>query len=153
MSRLSRHAAVVLLLAALALSSFPVAPAEAGAVYSSDQIRVRQLVNDTRGNNNRRLLTLNKDFSNKATLWARELARCRCLKHRNAPYGAPNGWYAAAENVGRGWSMAQVHQAFLGSSGHRANILNRRMTHIGVGVAQSSNGEYFVVQAFMDRSP
>ena len=70
-----------------------------------------------------------------------------------APYGAPAGWYAVAENVGRGWSLAQVHRAFMGTRGHRATILTRRYTHLGTGVARAGNGEYFVVQAFMDRTP
>ena len=138
----------------LLLGSVPVDTADAAPRgISSEQQRVRELVNNTRRNNRMNALVMHKTFADRATMWARELARCRCLKHRNGPYGAPPGWYAAAENVGRGWSFAQIHRAFLNSRPHRANILTRRFTHIGTGVARAANGEIFVVQAFMDRTP
>lgn len=127
-------------------------PADAAPRISSDQQRVRELVNKTRGNNGMAGLAILPGFSDKATNWARELVRCQCLKHRQGPYGANRGWCAAAENVGRGYSLAQIHQAFLGSPPHRANILTRRFTHIGVGVATDAQGEIFVVQAFQDRT-
>jgi uncharacterized protein YkwD len=40
-----------------------------------------------------------------------------------------------AENVGRAFSTAEVERAFMGSPGHRANILNTAITHVGIGVA------------------
>lgn len=151
-SRFRRILAGLLLVGAL-VTILPIDADAAPRAISEDQERVRELVNDTRRSAGRGALTMNQQFADRATLWARELARCQCLKHRDGPYGAPPGWYAAAENVGRGWSLAQVHQAFLGSEGHRENILTRRFTHIGTGVAVSARGEIFVVQAFMDRTP
>ena len=149
-SRPRRLLAGLILLAALFAAS---APADAAPRTINDKQRqVQALVNNTRDNNGMRGLGILQDFSDKATLWARELVRCQCLKHRNGPYGAAPGWCAAAENVGRGYSLEQVHRAFLGSPPHRENILTRRFTHIGVGVATDANGEIFVVQAFQDRS-
>jgi uncharacterized protein YkwD len=40
-----------------------------------------------------------------------------------------------AENVGRAFSTAEVERGFMGSPGHRANILNASITHVGIGVA------------------
>ncbi len=153
-SRPGRLLAALLLVGVL-FTGLPVDTTEArprGSTYSTEQVRVRQLVNQARSNHRRRNLAMSKTFADRATLWARELARCRCLKHRRAPYGAPRGWYAAAENVGRGRSLARIHRAFMRSSAHRATILNARYTHIGTGVARAANGEIFVVQAFMDRT-
>ena len=151
MSQRSRRllAGLLLLMALLATAT----PADAAPRrITDDQERVRELVNDTRANHGLRGLEILAGFSDKATLWARELARCQCLKHRQPPYGANAGWCAAAENVGRGYSLAQVHQAFLGSPPHRENILTRRFTSIGTGVARDAQGEIFVVQAFQDRT-
>jgi uncharacterized protein YkwD len=39
-----------------------------------------------------------------------------------------------AENVGRAFSTVEVENGFMGSPGHRANILNPDMTHVGIGV-------------------
>lgn len=38
------------------------------------------------------------------------------------------------ENVGQVGTVAQAHQGFMNSPGHRANILNPRVTHVGLGV-------------------
>jgi len=40
-----------------------------------------------------------------------------------------------AENVGRAFSTVEVENGFMGSPGHRANILNSDVTHVGIGVA------------------
>jgi len=40
-----------------------------------------------------------------------------------------------AENVGRAFSTVEVENGFMGSPGHRANILNPDITHVGIGVA------------------
>ena len=40
-----------------------------------------------------------------------------------------------AENVGSALSAADAERGFMASPGHRDNILNRAITHVGVGVA------------------
>jgi uncharacterized protein YkwD len=53
---------------------------------------------------------------------------------RAAGYPSPGG-----ENIAQGQRSAQsVHQSWMNSSGHRANILNCGFTTIGVGVNQSA---------------
>jgi uncharacterized protein YkwD len=156
LSRRSRRLIAGLLLAVSLSISLPVAGVGAaparGPVVTRDQQTVRQQINTTRGNQRLRGLEMDAVFAARAQRWAQELARCRCLKHRSGAYGATDPWYAAAENVGRGWSFAQVHNAFLGSPPHRENMLTRRFTHVGTGVARAANGEIFVVQAFLDRT-
>jgi uncharacterized protein YkwD len=56
---------------------------------------------------------------------------------RNAGYG----WTTWAENVAAGQTTpAAVMSSWLNSSGHRANILNGRVVHIGVAATTGSNG-------------
>ena len=118
---------------------------------STGQVAVHRQVNRTRAANGlnglRRAVTSATDA---AQNWAERLRNCQCLRHRSAPFGAPTPWYAAAENVGRGYTLTAVHNAFLRSPPHRANILTARMTHIATGVARDADGEYFVVHAFYD---
>ena len=47
------------------------------------------------------------------------------------------GWTSWAENVGYGGSVEQVHTLFMGSSGHRANILKPAYSQVGIGVVRS----------------
>ena len=50
-------------------------------------------------------------------------------------------WSRIAENVAAGQrTAADVTDAWLGSSGHRANMLNGSLVHVGVAVVRSSSG-------------
>lgn len=54
--------------------------------------------------------------------------------------GAGFAWRAWGENVAFGYTSATaVMQGWMNSPGHRANNLNGAFTHIGVGLAYSSN--------------
>ena len=110
-------------------------------------------INKTRTNNGRRAIDTNGLMNQRAMKWAEHLASCQCLEHRAPPYGVTRGWCAAAENVGRsgnGGTLGAVHEAFMASSGHKANILRRGWSDLGVGVARDRAGEYFVVHVFAD---
>ena len=50
--------------------------------------------------------------------------------------------------MGYGNSVAQVEAAYMQSAPHRANILNRGYTTVGVGVARRGD-RVFTVQEFM----
>jgi hypothetical protein len=57
-------------------------------------------------------------------------------------------WRGVAENVGVGYSVKQLHDAFMGSSGHRANMLNTSYNRVGVGVVVSG-GRIWVTVRFL----
>ena len=75
------------------------------------------------------------------------IAGCGCLVYT---YYDSNGlsYVWGGENIG--WnsglddntSAVRVHEAFMASSGHRANVLNRAFTHGGVGAA-AADGQMF----------
>jgi uncharacterized protein YkwD len=159
-----RRAATAALLAALLLTP-PMLDAPASAAASTTRVTARSMnasqqrvvndINYSRRAKGKRSLRTNGLMNQRAQNWARHLVSCQCLQHRSGPYGAPSGWCAAAENVGRsgnGGRLGALHAAFMRSSGHRQNILNSRWTTLGVGVARDGSGEYFVVHAFADFS-
>lgn len=59
-----------------------------------------------------------------------------------------SGWKRIGENVGRGPDASAIFNAFMGSSGHRANILGD-FTHMGVGTAEDPDGVLYVTIVFM----
>lgn len=61
-----------------------------------------------------------------------------------------SGWSVMGENVGRGPSSAIIHQAFMNSAGHRANILGD-FNYIGVGADRSGDGTLYVTVIFMKK--
>lgn len=61
-------------------------------------------------------------------------------------------WWTYGENIAFGYATAQaVMQAWMNSSGHRANILNPDFTEIGVGAVANSAGYLFWTQEFGTR--
>lgn len=68
--------------------------------------------------------------------------------HHNPDYSTQiTGWQVVAENVGRGPSVNSIHTALMNSEGHRRNILEPRLTEIGVGV-EYRHGRVWVTQNF-----
>jgi uncharacterized protein YkwD len=53
-------------------------------------------------------------------------------------------WRTWGENVAYGYAdCAAVLRGWMNSPGHKANILNRNFTHIGIGVAKAANGRLY----------
>ncbi|MCO8126463.1 CAP domain-containing protein [Acidimicrobiia bacterium EGI L10123] len=87
----------------------------------------------------------------KAQAWADRLAANGSLSHSTLSSGLDGvPWVAVAENVGRGSSIRSVHDGYMGSSRHRANILDRRWDRMGAGHAVAADGTVYTVQVFVD---
>lgn len=86
----------------------------------------------------------------KASAWSKYMAgNCPSLCHSDLRSGNPYAWKLLGENVGAGPTVSGLHNAFMGSAPHRANILNYRFQYTGVGVYQAPNGIYWVTEEFM----
>ncbi len=59
------------------------------------------------------------------------------------------GWDRMGENVGKGQSPSSLHEAFMNSSGHRANILGD-YNYVGVGTG-TKDGYLYVTVIFMKK--
>lgn len=62
---------------------------------------------------------------------------------------AGTGWTKVGENVGKGGSVGALHDAFMASPGHKANILGE-YNYAGVGVTISGDSIYVTV-VFMQK--
>ncbi|GAA1176089.1 CAP domain-containing protein [Corynebacterium glaucum] len=73
--------------------------------------------------------------------------------YHNPDFGQqyPKGWRRALENVLQNWNTADAEALvaqWANSPGHRANMLNPDITHIGVGVADTAKGKRYATQNF-----
>lgn len=66
--------------------------------------------------------------------------------------GSTNVWQGLGENVGVGMEAGELHDAFMASSGHRANILGD-FNYVGIGAATDENGLLWVSVIFMRAAP
>ncbi len=109
---------------------------------------VARLVNEQRAKNGLSPLTLNWELSRVARYKSEDMARNRYFSHTSPTYGTPFemirsfglSYRSAGENIAYGQrTPAAVMDAWMNSSGHRANILNASYTQIGVGYYANRN--------------
>lgn len=124
-------------------------PTTDASVLSFEKEVVR-LVNEIRKQNGLRELTYDWQLSRVARIKSEDMRDNKYFSHTSPTYGSPFQmmksfgitYRSAGENIARGQATPQaVVNAWMNSSGHRANILNPSFTHIGVGYAQ--NGRYW----------
>ena len=94
-------------------------------------------------------LTVHPVLTAKAEAWAQHMADSGCLCHSNLPDGVTVGWRKLGENIGRGPSVASIHDALVHSALHYANMVDGTFHWIGVGVAYG-NGQMYVAEVLMD---
>lgn len=92
-------------------------------------------------------------LSTRSDLVAAARGQAARMAGRNQLFHNPNlttdvrNWRWVGENVGYGPSAATVHNALMNSAPHRANILDRDYTEIGIGVVVR-DGRVWVAQVF-----
>ena len=104
---------------------------------SASQNEDISLINQARTANKVRTLVGQQAAANKAQAWSAHMARTGVLEHTGGGTKVDpkplTGWCAYGENVGYGPSVAAVHQAFLNSPPHKANMLGK-FNAVGTGV-------------------
>ena len=113
--------------------------------YENEVIR---LVNEIRRSNGLKPLTANWELSRIARYKSEDMYDNRYFSHTSPTYGTPFqmirafglSYRSAGENIAYGQrTPAAVVNAWMNSSGHRANILNASYTQIGVGYCAGGN--------------
>jgi len=115
------------------------------SVFESEVIR---LVNEIRLKNGLKELKPNWELSRVARFKSQDMVDNRYFSHTSPTYGSPFqmirafglDFRTAGENIAYGQRTPQaVVNAWMNSSGHRANILNASYSQIGVGYVAGGN--------------
>ncbi len=113
--------------------------------YEAEVIR---LVNDIRQQNGLKPLAANWELSRVARYKSQDMVDKKYFSHTSPTYGSPFEmmrafgltYRTAGENIAYGQKTPkEVVNAWMNSSGHRANILNPSYTQIGVGYVAKGN--------------
>ena len=136
---------------ALLASLIPTGAASA-ACYSPNTAErsFARLINVARSSND---LRLDPELSKVAKVHTREMVRANSLHHSTSTQlrNRITNWSSLGENVGVGSSVTSLHQAFMNSSAHKANIVESSFRHVGVGVIKK-DGRMWVTVIFEARS-
>ena len=134
-------------------SEEPAATASAG--QGGERGSLASMVNNLRAQNGRSGLGRDGTLDSVAQNWAQWMASNQTLQH-NPNYRSQigGGWSSSGENIVRNtgaqnWSSGDITSWMFNwwsnSSAHRANMLNGKYTHVGVGYAMGSGGPYAVL--------
>ena len=160
--QLVRHplTALLMLIAACPCLGFVgSSPASAGPSYA-DRIDSAVIVatNHARVQRGRRAVRGNACVDRMAESWARHLAQTRSLTHRrlgrvlsqcDRSYVSENlAKYPRSSGMTATQVARRTVRAWMRSPEHRHNLLSSRPQVIGLGVARSANGTWFIVQNF-----
>ena len=88
------------------------------------------------------------DLTAVARRWAAHMAAHHQLAHNPSFASQVCCWRDLGENVGVGSTVSQIQRAFMASYEHRANILSRSYTQVGIGTARGSDGKLYVDELF-----
>jgi uncharacterized protein YkwD len=114
---------------------------------SSTESAVTSKINSARATHSRHRLTTRSDLVAVARGQAQRMAARNTLYHNPSLAQQVRNFRWVGENVGYGPGVSQVHVAFMASAGHRANILDRDYTEVGVG-AVWANGRLWIAEVF-----
>ena len=129
-----------------------------GAPLATLEDEVIRLVNAERDRYGLPALEKNWQVARVARLKAQDMIDNKYFSHNSPTYGSPFNmlenfglrFSSAAENIANGHkSAAEVMRSWMSSPGHRANILSRTVTQIGVGAAKAANGTLYWIQMFI----
>ena len=122
------------------------------------------MLNQARFDNGMKALVRIPTFDNAAREWSQFMVDGGCTRRDNATLchrenlpvmaslAAPKGRSRTGENVGTvpdGGTLLSLHNAFMNSPSHRANILNAQYNAVGVGVQFDANGALFITFEFI----
>ena len=125
---------------------------------STQAEQVLQLVNNERAKQGLNPLKMSEQLRSIAYLKSKDMAENHYFDHNSPTYGSPFHmlqdfgvhYSSAGENIAAGQrTPEEVMQSWMNSSGHRANILNKNFTTIGVGYYEGGSYGTYWTQEFI----
>jgi len=122
--------------------------------------QVLVLVNQERSKAGLKPLQMDWELQRVARTKSCDMAQKNYFSHQSPTYGSPFdmmkqfgiNYKSAGENIASGQTTpAEAMEAWMNSSGHRANILNTTYTHIGVGYCTGGQYGHMWTQMFISK--
>ena len=146
-----KRPAAMLVIAALAFGILSALASPASAL-SSEESRFVTLHNNARSSRGIAKLSVQSDLTTVARRHSGRMAAKGTIWHNpNLANEVGGNWTVLGENVGMGPDVDSLFQAFMDSTGHRANILDKDYNQFGVGVV-IKEGTIYVTVVFAHRS-
>ena len=137
----------------------PATTTAASAGLTADEAKAFQLLNADRAAKGLPALKVNMNLVHLAENYGQDMINRNYFSHYNPEGQSPFdrmtqagiSYRYAGENLAINSSVPAAENAFMNSSGHRANILSPNYTDVGVGVRKDAAGSVYVVQEFISQ--
>ena len=108
------------------------------------------LINALRAAKGLGTLTVDANLTDIARGWSQQMANAGTISHNpNFPNQVTSDWQMLGENVGQGYTVQSLFDAFVASPHHYENLVEPSFTRIGVGVVVTGTGQIFTSHEFM----
>ncbi|MBR6505120.1 MAG: SH3 domain-containing protein [Clostridia bacterium] len=129
------------------------------STLSKDEQEVFDLINKQRTQNGLPALKIDDEVQNVARIKAQDMVNNNYFSHTSPTYGSPFdmlksfgvSYKSAGENIAGNSSNSGAVNAWMNSSGHKANILSNNYNYTGIGVVSSPKYGKMYVQMFIGR--
>jgi hypothetical protein len=107
-------------------------------------------INSLRASKGLSRLQVSSELVGMARGWTDRMVSAGQISHNpNLSSSVGGGWTKLGENVGVGYDVGGLMQAFIGSPAHYANLVDPVWTHVGVGVTKAGDGRIYTTHNFM----
>ena len=132
---------------------------QTSSTMNSDEKEVFNLINQQRINNGLTALKVDEEVQRVARIKAQDMVDNNYFSHTSPIYGSPFNmlnsfkisYKTAGENIAGNSSNSGAVNAWMNSSGHKANILNSNFNYTGIGVVSSPKYGKVFVQMFIGK--
>lgn len=132
---------------------------QATSELTQDEKEVFDLINQKRTANGLATLKIDDEVQNIARIKAKDMVDNNYFSHTSPTYGSPFdmmksfkiSYNTAGENIAGNSENIGAVEAWMNSSGHRANILNSTYNYTGIGVVKSNKYGKIYVQMFIGK--
>lgn len=126
---------------------------------TADELEVFNLINAQRTKNGLSALKIDSEVQNVARIKAKDMVDNNYFSHNSPIYGSPFdmlksfkvSYKTAGENIAGNSSNSAAVNAWMNSSGHKANILNSSFNYTGIGVVTGLKYGKIYVQMFIGK--
>ena len=124
-----------------------------------DEQEIFNLINKQRTNNGLTPLKIDEEVQKVARIKAEDMVTNNYFSHQSPTYGSPFdmlksfkiSYKSAGENIAANSSNTGAVNAWMNSSGHRANILSSNYNYTGIGVVSSPRYGKIYLQQFIGK--
>ncbi len=141
---------VAVALALALIGTLLVVPQDSVLAAPADDADMLELINAARQDEALAPLVVSEELLAAAEAQTDAQMAAGTIFHTSDLGSVATGWQLLGENVGVGPSMAILHDAFMASPGHRANVLGD-FNQVAISAKQAESGQFYVTLIFMQK--